>query len=364
MFLITTLIVIVIALGITLFVSVAPQFGSKPNGVHLIKIIASPQYNEGSFVNAIPTKLDMGFQTMFKSLKEFATAKNTRPDKPLATSFNASYAPLADSIAQITWFGHSALLLELNGKKILLDPMLGPSASPVSFFGKRFDYSNEIKLSAFTQIDAVLISHDHYDHLDYSSIQALKNKVNHFYVPLGVGSHLLHWGIDASKITELDWWQTVLHEGIEFTATPARHFSGRGITDRNQTLWASWVIKGSSCNIYFSGDSGYGPHFKEIGERFGPFDFAMIECGQYNEKWEAIHMMPEQSMQAFLDVKGGILMPIHWGAFNLAVHTWTDGIERLQQANQQYKVPLVTPRIGISYSINKKDTTGQWWSDK
>ncbi|GHB78285.1 MBL fold metallo-hydrolase [Persicitalea jodogahamensis] len=355
----TLLLIIFVGATIFIFVSTSPQFGRAPEGERLARVEASPQYQDGTFVNAIHTSMDMSVDSIVSTLKEFIGAENTRPDQPLPVDFSKN-TPDTDSLVHVTWFGHSAVLLEIEGKRILLDPMLGPSASPVPFFAKRFAYREPIDFSQFVNIDAVVISHDHYDHLDYGSIQKLNPNVGHFYVPLGVGGHLERWGVDSAKITELDWWESASAEGITFTATPQRHFSGRGLTDRNSTLWASWVVEGLTHKVYFSGDGGYGPHFKQIGQRFGPFDLAMIECGQYNVKWKDIHLMPEQTMQAFLDLEAKVLMPIHWGAFNLAVHPWTESVERLNRANKSGAF-IATPGIGARYPVGTRESTSKWW---
>jgi len=360
----TILVVIVLAtIGITLFVSYAPQFGQTPKGEHLAKIKLSENYKDDGFVNLTKTSMEMSFGNTMTTLKEFVTAKNTKPEKLLPVKFEKqSTEPVNDSAAFVTWFGHSAILLEIEGKRIMIDPMFGPYASPVSFFSKRFAYEEPIDISSFTNIDAVIISHDHYDHLDHSSILQLKKNVKHFFVPLGVGSHLQFWGVDKAKITELDWWQTATLDNLRLTAAPARHFSGRGVRDRDKTLWASWVVKGKYNNIYFSGDSGYGPHFKKIGEKYGPFDFTMIECGQYNEKWAQIHMMPEESYRANIDLRGKTMMPIHWGAFPLAVHTWRDPVERLLKAATDSSV-VAHPYIGKRFEIHHQQNAIRWWEE-
>ena len=352
-------------LSVMLFVNYAPQFGAASTGQALDRIQASPHYQEGKFVNGIETSMDMGVKAMAKTLQEFVTAKNVRPNRPLPTRFDqaAFLSSVEKDQVRVTWFGHSAILLEIEGQRLLLDPMLGPAASPVPFFAKRFPYQTPINLDPFTDIDAILISHDHYDHLDYWSIQQLKYNTRHFFVPLGVGAHLQHWGVAATKITELDWWESASLDGLTLTATPARHFSGRGLTNRNKTLWASWALRGEHASVYFSGDSGYGPHFQEIGERYGPFDFTMIECGQYNEKWEAIHMLPEQSLQAHRDVQGKVMMPIHWGAFNLAVHPWKEPVERLLQGVKR-NIMVATPSIGKSFVLDQALPNARWWSEQ
>ncbi len=361
---ITLIGIAVLGLGITLFVSFSPQFGAKSSGKYLERIAQSENFKDGQFVNQIETKLDYSFSSMSKAIWEFATAKKTAPEKPLPVKFGENdYVVANDSLVQITWFGHSAFLMEMEGKRLLLDPMFGPTASPVSFTGKRFPYEKPINFDQFTNIDAVIISHDHYDHLDYPSIARLRGQVAHFFVPLGVGAHLLHWGVAPEKITELDWWENANLDHLKFTATPARHFSGRGLTDSKKTLWASWVLEGKNTKIYFSGDSGYGPHFKEIGDKFGPFDFAMMECGQYNEKWEAIHMMPEQTVQAAIDVGTKVMMPIHWGAFSLAPHPWTEPITRLLKAAEAQNILVIHPMIGDRFILGNDFPTMRWWEN-
>jgi L-ascorbate metabolism protein UlaG (beta-lactamase superfamily) len=200
-----------------------------------------------------------------------------------------------DSIpTRLVWFGHSAFLLQIDGKNILIDPMLGEVPAPNPLLGKkRFFKDLPIEIEKLPQIDLIIISHDHYDHLDYGSIQKLKGKTKQFYVPLGVGAHFERWGVSPDQIHEMEWWEEADVAGLTLAFTPSRHFSGRGPNDRFSTLWGSWVIRGRKDNIYFSGDSGYGPHFKEIGDKYGPFDFAMMECGQYNRRWKEIHMVPE-----------------------------------------------------------------------
>lgn len=268
-----------------------------------------------------------------------------------------------DSPPMLSWFGHSAILLEIEGKLLFIDPMLGQRASPFSFTGsRRFNDSLPIDIEDLPPLDAVLITHDHYDHLDYGSILKLKEKTKHFYVPLGVGAHLERWGVEPEKISELDWWETAEIGGVSLVATPARHFSGRGIADRNKTLWCSWVIRGSKHAIYCSGDSGYDKHFKEIGDAYGPFDLTLLECGQYGEGWPLIHMTPEETLQAHLDLHGRVLMPVHWGAFALALHSWRDPVLRLAKAAESNNVALAIPAIGQSWRIDGDLPQGKWWT--
>jgi L-ascorbate metabolism protein UlaG (beta-lactamase superfamily) len=298
--------------------------------------------------------------------KQFKSDPNRQPkfDIPVLKIDSADIVNRPDSIIKATWFGHSAFLIEVDGKKLLVDPMFGPTPAPHPTLGKnRYSKELPIEIEKMPHIDAILISHDHYDHLDYGSIQKLKLKADEFFVPLGVGRHLREWGIEASRIHELDWWENAEFNGLKFHCTPARHFSGRGLTDRATTLWCSWVIETDSTKLFFSGDSGYGPHFKEIGDKFGGFDFVMMECGQYNEQWSSIHMMPEESVQAALDVHAKFVMPIHWGAFTLAFHSWTDPVERFTKSAKAKGISVATPRIGEAVELNVSYPNSRWWEE-
>ena len=268
------------------------------------------------------------------------------------------------SNVKVTWFGHSALLLEVNNRKIFLDPMLGKIPAPHPWLGsKRFNEDLPMKIEDIPQIDAVLISHDHYDHLDYWSITKLKDKVKMFYVPLGVAAHLKSWGVDESRIVELDWWEEAKFEELTFVSTPSRHFSGRGLFNKDSTLWCSWVIKSENTKIFFSGDGGYSKTFKEIGEKFGPFDLTLLECGQYNEGWSEIHMMPEETVQTHIDLRGELLMPIHWGAFKLSIHPWQEPVERLLKKANSLNVKVTTPKIGEPVILGKSVPSSNWWKN-
>lgn len=358
------LIVIIAAL----FISFSPQFGGTHSDEDRLRYAASENFNSEKFVNLIPTSMDMSVRKMPGIMKEFMFPPADRsPDLPMEIN-------RVDSIDVVTqgdrtsllWFGHSAFLLNLDGKRILIDPMFGDVPAPLPFLGtKRYSDGLPIEIQKLPEIDFILISHDHYDHLDYGSIVKLKDKTAHFYVPMGLGAHLRAWGISDEKITEMKWWDETSASGLNLAFAPARHFSGRGVTDRNKTLWGSWIVKGSVDKIYFSGDGGYGPHFKEIGEKYGPFDFAMMECGQYNENWAQIHMMPEEAAQAALDVGAGKFMPIHWGAFTLALHSWTDPVERVTKKANELNANVVTPEIGEwIYLDSDNQYSDPWWLDK
>ena len=350
-----------------LFVNFSPQFGAPPSEAQKQEYAKSSHYQEGIFVNAIPTSRDIGFVNTVRVLYDFLFNElpGLEPEFPLAIERIDSLEIIRKppELKRLTWFGHSACLLEMEGKKIFFDPMLGESPSPHPLLGpKRYSKELPIAIEKLPFLDAIVLSHDHYDHLDYESIMKLKDKVGKFYVPLGVSAHLIEWGVDPAKISELDWWNQATNDGFTFICTPARHFSGRGLSDGFTTLWASWVVKTENSKIYFSGDSGYGPHFKDIGDRYGPFDFVMLECGQYNELWKDIHMMPEQTVQAAIDLKGKLMMPIHWGAFTLAMHTWRDPVDRVTITAHQKLVPITTPKIGEPVLLQQSTFPhSEWW---
>lgn len=265
--------------------------------------------------------------------------------------------------AKVVWFGHSTLFVEIEEKKLLLDPTFANSPSPFPLFGgRRFSKGLPIEPDKLPFIDVVLLSHDHYDHMDYHSIMQLKDKTGLFCVPFGVGRRLAKWGIAPEKIREFEWWHQLDFARMTLACTPARHFSGRGVLDRNKTLWCSWAIVGQQTKVYFSGDGGYGPHFAEIGKKYGPFDLTFMECGQYDKRWSDIHMMPEETLQAHLDVKGRMMIPIHWAAFSLAFHGWTEPIERIIKAAKERNVAISTPRIGEVVHIGAAEYPKSiWW---
>lgn len=267
-----------------------------------------------------------------------------------------------DGELKVIWFGHSSFILNMNGKIILVDPVFSGSASPISFLVKRFQ-APVIALEELPEIDYILISHDHYDHLDMESIKFFKNKKTKFITPLGVGLHLKGWGIKKERITERDWWESVEFEGIEFIATPAQHFSGRDGIHACETLWASWIIRTNNHNVYFSGDSGYDTHFKEIGEKYGPFDVAFIENGQYNKKWQEVHMLPEEGIMAYDDLKAKKYFPVHWGMFVLAKHSWKDPVEQLYKLAEGKNIDIVTPKIGQLVNLKANHEYDRWWEE-
>lgn len=357
--------IVLIIIAVVLFVNISPEFGGVATKEQTVVYAKSENFSEGKFVNKGDVNLDMSFSTLMKMIRQYMKPHpNTAPNKEIPIKIIDSLSVAKNQTkTKMFWFGHSTFLLEIGKHNILIDPMFGDTPAPHPTLGaKRFSKELPIKIEALPQIDVVILSHDHYDHLDYGSIIKLKDKVEMFYVPLGLGVHLKEWGVEENRIVELDWWQEVSHNDLVFKCTPAQHFSGRGLNDRANTLWSSWVIQSEKENIFFSGDSGYGTHFKEIGEKYGPFDFAMMECGQYNELWSEIHMFPEETAQAAVDVKAKRMMPIHWGAFKLAMHEWTDPVERVIKKAKELNIEIVVPKIGAV--INMSDTLvdqPEWW---
>lgn len=260
---------------------------------------------------------------------------------------------------------HSTVLLRLDGQYVLTDPVFSKRASPVQFAGPKRFHALPLSISDLPHLAVVVISHDHYDHLDKASIKALAAKTSMFVVPTGVDQHLRRFGIAANKIVTLAWWQHCTLGSITFHATPAQHFSGRGLFDKNQTSWASFVMASSKRKIFFSGDSGYFSGFAEIGKRFGGFDLSMIETGAYDELWPDVHMQPEQSLRAHLDLQARYMLPVHNSSFDLAMHAWFEPLQRLAHAAEVYQVPLVTPKFGASLDLTRLDIAPQqhkhWW---
>ena len=326
----------------------------------LNKIQASPQYKDGKFTN--PKVLEMN--PSFGMLKKYLFGKEQRsPDDTLPQNqIDLNLLESADSsYLKVTNAGHSSLLIHMDGYRILTDPVYEAKISPMG--PTRFNQDIPIDPTELKDIDVVVISHNHYDHLNKYSIKTIHPEVTRFIVPLGVGAQLEKWGVPREKITELDWWDSFdFDEKLTITSTPSQHFSGRGLTDRNETLWTSYVIASLDHNIYFSGDSGYFDGFKTIGEKFGPFDIAFMECGAYNTEWADVHMFPGETVQASLDLKAHYVWPIHWGTYNLALHDWFDPMKRVTMAAEANGVRLLTPIFGQVIEYPGRMQTEKWWA--
>lgn len=337
-----------------------PQFGKRPSGQRLENIKQSVQFRDGKFRNTNPTPQitqNIGialYDYLFKKTKEIKPIDNI-PTVPI------DWNQIQTKENQLVWLGHSSYFMSIEGKNILVDPVLSGSASPIPGGIKAFKGSDITTAESIPVIDYLFISHDHYDHMDYKTLKLLQPKVKKVIVALGVGSHLEHWGYTIDQIIEKDWWDEVdLGDGFKTVITPARHFSGRSIWSAN-TLWASYVLKTPSFKLYLGGDSGYDTHFKEIGNKYGPFDLAILENGQYDLSWKYIHMIPEEVVQATKDLKANVLLPVHSSKFVLANHSWYEPLDRVAAEALKEKQPIITPLIGEIVDLSNLNTQPTYW---
>lgn len=322
------------------------------------------RHADGRFHNAAlrqPLGRVATLQAVWNNL--FNKPADTRPRAAIPVQALSRHQLLAAPDNSVFRLGHSTVLLKLNQRFWLTDPVFAERASPVQWAGPKRFHQPPIRLEELPPLAGVILSHNHYDHLDHATILALKDRAQAFVAPLGVGRTLIEWGVPATKVHELDWWQSVELHGLQLIATPAQHFSGRGLRDGNRTLWCSWVMLAERHKVFFSGDTGYHPGFKQIGERFGPFDLTLIETGAYNIAWADVHMHPEQSLQAHLDVRGRWLMPIHNGTFDLALHAWHEPLERIRALAWDHNVPIATPQMGQPFYLDYPNPGAAWWLD-
>ena len=341
-----------------------PAFGGDLTAEQKQQFKQQENFQNGKFVNrrAVPEPLNLAkflelgyafFTTKVVNGKPATAPEVITIDKNEMEQYTGT---------RLFWFGHSTFLVQHQGKNILIDPMFGQVPAPMDFLGdKRFNDSLPLPPHDLPKIDYVVFSHDHYDHLDYQSVLQIKDKVGQFLCPLGLGNHLRLWGVEEDKIIELNWWEEKKSEAFSFACTPAQHFSGRKFSNGQETLWASWVIQAEGLSLYFSGDSGYDTHFKSIGEKYGPFDLALVECGQYNKLWPDVHMFPQETVQAGIDLKAKKIIPIHWGAFKLAMHPWNEPPLVAVKEAKEKGIPIEIPKIGQAIQLDSLATTQSDW---
>lgn len=338
-----------------------PSFGRNPKGERLERIKRSANYKDGQFQNISLTPQLTGDRGMLGVFYDyfFKEVKGLRPSVPVP-SVKTDFANLPKDQDVFIWLGHSAYFMQIKGKKYLIDPTL-LTGSPLSFVNKPFEGATRYQPADIPAIDYLIITHDHWDHLDYQTIKALENRVGKFVTALGVGEHLEYWGVDKDKIIELDWYEAFTDDRIRLTALPARHFSGRGLV-RQKTLWASFMLEASGRTIYIGGDSGYDTFYQKIGQQFPNIDIAILENGQYNQNWAYIHMQPELLPQTIKDLKPKRVITVHHAKYALAQHTWTEPLDKILESSQKEGFRLLTPRIGQVVELaNEEQTFSKWW---
>jgi L-ascorbate metabolism protein UlaG (beta-lactamase superfamily) len=332
--------------------------GAAATGERLARMRRSPQYRDGKFRNPVPASTMPDGRSVLRDF--FARGEHHRKPRLAIPVLVPDGTTPADGV-HVTWYGHASVLVEIEGHRVLFDPVWSERCSPSHLAGPKRLHRPPVALDELPRLDAVVISHDHYDHLDEPTVEhLLRSQAAPFVVPLGLGAHLERWGVPLSRIVELDWEESTTVGALRLTATAARHFSGRGFA-RDTTLWASWVVAGPTRRVFYTGDTGYFDGFARIGAEHGPFDAALVQCGAYGEGWPDIHMTPEDAVRAHRDVRGGLLVPVHWCTFVLAFHDWSDPVERLWQAARAQDVPVAFPRPGERIDVAKPPEPDPWW---
>jgi len=344
------------------------SLGARVKGARLERIKASPQWAEDRFRNRHPVMPGLRDpNTPMPTLTEFLCGGERRVPRGPLPSMNPleSWSRPADSGLRATWLGHSTVLIEIGGLRVLTDPVWGPRASPSRLAGPKRFQPVPVALRAMPPVDLVIVSHDHYDHLDYPTIRELAKRDVPFVTSLGVGAHLESWGVRSERIVELDWWEShrLPDTGLTATAAPSQHFSGRGLKDRNTTLWSSFVLRSERHAVFFSGDTGLTSEYRVIRDRLGPFDLVMLEVGAFHPAWGDIHLGPENALEAFRLLGGGVFLPVHWGTFALAMHAWDQPAEALFELAPKAGVQLVMPRLGEAIEPAHAETVKPWWRD-
>ena len=334
------------------------SLGGRPEGARLERVRRSPQYVDGRFRNRLQAPLTTASNREMLERQLFGDEIR----EPLSPIPVVQQRPQTHSAMRATWLGWATVLVEIDGHRVLTDPIWSDRCSPSTLVGPKRFHAPPIALADLPQIDVVVISHDHYDHLDMPTVRTLAARGTHFAVPLGVGAHLERWGVPATQIAELDWNESADIRSLHITATPSRHYSGRNPRLANQTLWASWVVKGPAHRFWFSGDSGWTEDFATIGAQHGPFDLTLVKIGAYDETWESIHMDPEDAVRAHVAVRGRVMLPVHWATFNLGFHSWREPPDRTLAAARKAGVALVIPRPGEAVDLMAPlPPVDPWW---
>ncbi len=339
-----------------------PALGATPAGDRKVRMAASPNFHKGKARNLVDRPMAAEGSSMMSASWDFMFSRAQREPEveiPVVRPDPAALAPQGERL-RATWLGHSTVLLEVDGHLLITDPVFAERAAPVSFAGPKRFHAPPLALADLPPLDAVLISHDHYDHLDHGAIVALAETGVPFLVPLGVGAHLESWGVEPAQITELDWWEQSELGDLRLVCTPAHHFSGRSGVDRDRTLWSSWAIMGEQHRVWFGGDTGPLEAADLIAERYGPFDLTLIEIGAFDPAWAAIHLGPDEAVKLHQQVGGRVLLPIHWGSFNLALHAWDQPINRLQELAEQQGLSLMVPVPGGTMSTDDPGVAEFW----
>jgi L-ascorbate metabolism protein UlaG (beta-lactamase superfamily) len=356
-----------IVVGSALFLKTWPPFGGTVSGKRLERAQGSPNYQDDKFVNTLPHP-SMETGDLWIYLKEQLFGDQVRfplTTLPINVIQPALLRTEPSSGLQTIWLGHSSVYMELDGLRLLIDPVFSKYASPLSGLGPKRFHAPPIAMEDLPGIDAVLISHDHPDHLDMSTVKYLAIAGAHFFVPLGVGSHLDKWEVPEDQITELDWYESAHIQNLTIICTPAQHYSGRKILDYKKTLWSSWSVMGSRDKVFYSGDTGFSDHFKQIGDQLGPFDLSIIKIGLYGPgaSWIYSHMDPEEAVDAHIALGARRMLPVHWGTFNIAFHDWDEPIKRAVKAADKKGVDLLTPRVGKAVIAGEPFRSQKWWED-
>lgn len=356
------LVIIVVLAVATVLVLNLPVFGKAPEGARLERLRKLPNFKaDGTLDNLSPTPMLPDNVSYWDIIVGMIKGNENSSPKKALPHVTPDFTETTKT--KLIWFGHSSYFLQVDGIRVLIDPVFSKRPSPFSFVGTgAYNGTDFVKAEDFPELDIILITHDHYDHLDYQSILKLKDKARLFITSLGAGAHLEYWGVPANKIIELAWGEETIANGLKFIAAPARHFTGRGFK-RNQTLWSAFILQASQHKLYLGGDSGYDTHFKQAGEQYGPFDLAILECGQYNANWPLIHMFPEQTVQAAKDLNAKALLPVHWAKFTLALHAWNEPAIRVSKKAKEENFKITTPLLGEQVILDESYPSKEWWID-